>query len=104
MQIGSYYLISSPIQNFQENRSVKRHLNQQKFTGDLRKDFVISRVRKAIGDYGGSLMDFPLVDFAASVDMDLFQCASVAGKASLRSLRKFNFLVSNKFCCANFNS
>ena len=35
--------------------------------GALREVVVVSGVRTAIGDYGGSLKDFPLVDLAASV-------------------------------------
>ena len=52
---------------FQENRSKKRHLNQDKFIGASKEVVVVSGVRTAIGDYGGSLKDFPLVDLAASV-------------------------------------
>ena len=52
---------------FKENRSVKRHLNQEKFMGASREVVVVSGVCTAIGDCGGSLKDFPLVDLAASV-------------------------------------
>ena len=45
--------------------------------GASREVVVVSGVRTAIGDYGGSLKDFPLVDLAASVVADAIKRAEV---------------------------
>jgi len=45
--------------------------------GALREVEVVSGVRTAIGDYGGSLKDFPLVDLAASVVAEAIKRADV---------------------------
>ena len=42
-----------------------------------REVVVVSGVRSAIGDYGGSLKDFPLVDLAASVVAEATKRADV---------------------------
>ena len=45
--------------------------------GASREVVVVSGVRTAIGDYGGSLKDFLLVDFAASVAAEVIKRADV---------------------------
>ena len=45
--------------------------------GASREVVVVSGVRTAIGDYGGSLKDFPLVDLAASVVAEAIKRANV---------------------------
>ena len=45
--------------------------------GASREVVVVSGVRTAIGDFGGSLKDFPLVDLAASVVAEAIKRADV---------------------------
>ena len=45
--------------------------------GASRKVVVVSGVQTAIGDYGGLLKDFPLVDLAASVVAEAIKRADV---------------------------
>ena len=45
--------------------------------GASREVVIVSGVRTAIGDYGGSLKDFPLVDLAASVVAEAIKRADV---------------------------
>ncbi len=45
--------------------------------GTSREVVIVSWVRTAIGDYGGSLKDFPLVDLAASGVVEAIKLANV---------------------------